>query len=885
MQLFELKKHGGAGVNTSSVSPYAPTTLQTAATRRNVAWHFDTQIPVGTYANGDRFVVTENPVAVVGTTPLAVATSNPLDARNGSELNTTAQTELNGFDGRILTGSFNQSLYDASRNIDPNKTGSSVAFAKNGHGMMIKAVSYSGDVSDAGNKQRTAPALQALECITFTPSHVPRGGFRPPLVRPDKTTRPNWTYDTMLSNMGLFTSSVNVTDPVAHPEHTPQARSARLAKLQALQYTLNTAFTHLDTMSPRSAVRGYGREWAITLGEAGVDLHSTISLPEKRIIAIALTQIGLDLWGAIDEGAIWLDNGGWYQGRLMPVLVAGLLLNEPEMVALALTPPSGQVPPFSEQKVFDFVRISPRDTYGKSAWGAYLGSSIAEPFNTTNRQDTIPFTTEQLGEPVWMASGYTKPEWNSAGTNATGYYYNYNGSMIKQVMAMGLLNTSADLTPLAAMFDHMSIWVPKVKGHYQGLYSDDDTSRFVPTGRSVSEAEALEPWLDIYLDASFARPAYQGVPSMCLPPDIEVFGTQVQIQPHGYEFGTNAGLQTRKIRWSLDDGNTWDEIEEPKLPGLPPVTTIEITQENAVVQVQVALVNAFGQGPWSSNRPNVSPDNASGLEAKATAPRAIRIVGNVDTSAPVLEFLGATALSSSQLSGLVTADTDNGDLYWVASLSASVPTATQIEAGQGHSGQGVVSGAFSVVQAGDQTFTIDGLMPSTAYVVHMVQREGSGNMSNVVSSGTVVTGAGAGDLFPAGTFNNPAAFNISPEHALGGGVLNILAPTAANTATRVQDGFLAKLTPGIVHQFSTSVSNIAQDGKLRFQIMYRSDNSSNSTQIGFVRLGGSTILASAATDLTVEFTPPAGAEWGEVFVYSIDAGTQCDVGPIIIEET
>jgi len=55
---------------------------------------------------------------------------------------------------------------------------------------------------------------------------------------------------------------------------------------------------------------------------------------DKTDLAIYYTQLGIDLYGSYMNGGSWLANGGHSMGRLTPILIAGWLLNNQDMMGL-----------------------------------------------------------------------------------------------------------------------------------------------------------------------------------------------------------------------------------------------------------------------------------------------------------------------------------------------------------------------------------------------------------------------------------------------------------------------------------------------------------------------------------------------------------------------
>jgi hypothetical protein len=114
----------------------------------------------------------------------------------------------------------------------------------------------------------------------------------------------------------------------------------------------------------------------------------------------------------------------------------------------------------------------------------------------------------------------------------------------------------------------------------------------------------------------------------------------------------------------------------------------------------------------------------------------------IAAAVPVLSNATGTATSDTEADLEVDTDIDEGDLYWVVTLSATPPSAAQIKAGLNHLGAAAAdSGTQAISGAGTQTVTggATGLTAATTYYAHFVQEDDVGNNSNVASSASFET--------------------------------------------------------------------------------------------------------------------------------------------------
>jgi hypothetical protein len=114
-----------------------------------------------------------------------------------------------------------------------------------------------------------------------------------------------------------------------------------------------------------------------------------------------------------------------------------------------------------------------------------------------------------------------------------------------------------------------------------------------------------------------------------------------------------------------------------------------------------------------------------------------------DTTAPTLSSpvgAGGTLVCD----GSVSTNEGNGTLYVVATASATGPTATQVEAGQDHTGSAALRVVSQAVSAtGTQTVASGSVTAGTRYL-HFMHKDAAGNQSAVVSSASFVVSAGGG---------------------------------------------------------------------------------------------------------------------------------------------
>jgi hypothetical protein len=117
--------------------------------------------------------------------------------------------------------------------------------------------------------------------------------------------------------------------------------------------------------------------------------------------------------------------------------------------------------------------------------------------------------------------------------------------------------------------------------------------------------------------------------------------------------------------------------------------------------------------------------------------------GGGDVTAPTLSSPEGTQTGSTTATIGATTNEGNGTMYGVVSTSSTAPTATQVKAGQMHTGAAAAfAGSTSVASTGAKTISATGLTASTAYFAHLMHEDASGNKSSVSTSAQFTTAAG-----------------------------------------------------------------------------------------------------------------------------------------------
>jgi hypothetical protein len=290
----------GASVFLSDLSAFADTSVS----QFGITWTFDKDYPVGQYANGDYWVV--GPVTIVGISLASVVRSGR--TMNGSQLN-PGISELQGYDSAP-----GDMKYDATKNV--GRPGGSDLSPENplkiSTGSLISTISL--------EKLQTRPQVKTAAILTVVESVPQAGSFRPPPVGSDKTSYWNKT--------NLNYSILKSLSPVSGAP--PLSKVEKNFEKPWLEQNPNwtTRYIHPADNQPV-----YGRDMAHTLAEGLLSLHLNYSDAQKETLYIRLVQYGIDIYGSAKAGAVWVGYGGHNQGRKMPMILAGLALNDKNILA------------------------------------------------------------------------------------------------------------------------------------------------------------------------------------------------------------------------------------------------------------------------------------------------------------------------------------------------------------------------------------------------------------------------------------------------------------------------------------------------------------------------------------------------------------------------
>jgi len=392
----------GASVFLSGLYAFADTSIS----QFGITWTFDKDYPAGQYANGDYWVV--GPVEIIGISPASVVQSGR--TMNGSQLN-PALGDIQGYDSAP-----GDMKYDAERNA--GRPGGNDLSPGNplkiSTGSLISTISL--------EKLQPRPQLKTAAILTVVESAPEEGAFRPPPVGKDKTSY--WNKTNLNYSILKSLSPVSDTPPLAKVEKNFERPWLEQNPGWPARY-----------IHPADNQPAYGREIAITLAEGLLSLHLDYSNQQKEHLFIRLVQYGIDVYGTAKEGGKWEDLGGHNPGRKMPMILAGLALNDKNILTYG-------------NAADHFIFQEDRQTW------YVTGNDVGRPLYTADKRPREQYISADVGIAEWGEQHTRQPVRD--GRNWDSYYRDIcYSAMTGHALAAHLTPGAVELWNWPAFFDYI----------------------------------------------------------------------------------------------------------------------------------------------------------------------------------------------------------------------------------------------------------------------------------------------------------------------------------------------------------------------------------------------------------------------------------------------
>ena len=307
-------KSGQAQVTVSGTPP--PPGTATSITKDGITWTFSQAVPVGQFVNGDYYVV--GPVTITAINP-PPTTSSPYE--NGSVKNLPTANSKSGFDSRLNDGTDESWWFDATlRSYPPISVKPGDALVSS---ISLPTIHSAPEVMRASDM--SASPVASVSVLTVLATAPSADAFRPSYC-----DRSQAIYHADALQRNLLPS---LAPP--NPSGTPT-----LATFEGYYRRpwIDTNPFLFD--APADYMPSYGQHIAFADSYASLLLMLNVPAANKVNLTNYFVQYGIDLYGCVQAGYGWPAFGGHRSGRKLPILFAGILLNNAGMMNVSADYPN-----------------------------------------------------------------------------------------------------------------------------------------------------------------------------------------------------------------------------------------------------------------------------------------------------------------------------------------------------------------------------------------------------------------------------------------------------------------------------------------------------------------------------------------------------------------
>jgi hypothetical protein len=292
-----------------------------------------------------------------------------------------------------------------------------------------------------GGSQTPRPVTHSGAVLTVLSKAPADGSFRPAYAGTDKTIKFN------ASQLDL-TKLKNLKPVAGAPDLATLEKSVQRPWIDHVHEFLGAMVHPTDNMPQ------YGRELALALGDVSLMLQLDFTQlpgnPTKNKLLIGYVQIGIDSAGIADNGGGWPANGGHGQGRKLPILIAGEVLNDPHMKDVGQWKTR-----FQEDEQTFYVSQADVTMTNSPQWKPDYRNIAKQPYETAD-----------IGEPEWGIHHTEAPENDDADWDAV--YRDVNGPVIvTQAATLRIMGLEKEWNH-PAYLDYAPRWMTKRGGKTNG---------------------------------------------------------------------------------------------------------------------------------------------------------------------------------------------------------------------------------------------------------------------------------------------------------------------------------------------------------------------------------------------------------------------------------
>jgi hypothetical protein len=267
-------------------------------------------------------------------------------------------------------------------------------------------------LSTISREQGARPQMKAAAVLTVLQKVPAKGSFRP-------------SYSGSNKKSSFNISQVNMKLLKSHPKlsKTPSISTAH-DKIRRV-WPDHIPDWLARYLHPVDNMPAYGRDMSGVVSEVSLMLHLDFTEEEKKPLLISFLQLGIDLWGIINDGGEknWFPNGGHTNGRKWPILFAGLMFNDTQMKNIGArsgaylykngngpgNPPEDYIF-FNEDAQTFYVKQADIDRTNGSKW--------TPDKRNVGRGEFTPYSVGDIGLPEWGIRHATNPLTDNAHFNS-----------------------------------------------------------------------------------------------------------------------------------------------------------------------------------------------------------------------------------------------------------------------------------------------------------------------------------------------------------------------------------------------------------------------------------------------------------------------------------
>ncbi|MBK8814690.1 MAG: hypothetical protein IPN42_03915 [Methylococcaceae bacterium] len=301
----------------------ATTKLLTSVTKDGITWTFGQPVPVGQFVTGDYFVV--GPVTVTSISPLP---QNATPYKNGSVKNLPKSDGKSGFDQRLDDG------VDESSHFNPaHRVYTPISLIPGDSLVSSVSLDTIHSLPELFGSQWDQPnnwsPVRSVSILTVLKSDVTPDAFRPSYC--DRSQTVQYANNVQRNLLPSFTPP-NSTIAAAMPTLLSQFEGAfRRPWIDLSRFLFDVPGEYMPSYSQH-----------IAFADTYAALLLTLNYPASQKVNLTnyFVQYGIDLFGCVKAGVEYSAYGGHGSGRKLPIVTAGVLLNNTSMQNVSATYPN-----------------------------------------------------------------------------------------------------------------------------------------------------------------------------------------------------------------------------------------------------------------------------------------------------------------------------------------------------------------------------------------------------------------------------------------------------------------------------------------------------------------------------------------------------------------